>query len=154
MQVTKDKVVSFHYTLTLDSGDVVDSSSGKAPLSFLVDSGQIIPGLEKEMLGLEIGDKKSVKVQPEEGYGLSEEQLIQTIERNQIPDSLELKVGEMLRGQSEDGQVVEGKVVFIDDQKVKIDFNHPLANQVLNFDVEIVDVRDATAEELSHGHAH
>ena len=154
MQVTKDKVVSFHYTLTLDSGDVVDSSSGKAPLSFLVDSGQIIPGLEKEMLGLEVGDKKSVKVQPEEGYGLSEEQLIQTIERNQIPDSLELKVGEMLRGQSEDGQVVEGKVVFIDDQKVKIDFNHPLANQVLNFDVEIVDVRDATAEELSHGHAH
>jgi FKBP-type peptidyl-prolyl cis-trans isomerase SlyD len=154
MQVAESKVVAFQYTLTLESGEVIDSSEGKDPLSFLVNSGQIIPGLEKELIGLAAGDKKVVKVEPEEGYGVTDENLVQVIQRSQIPDSVDLKVGEMLRGQSEDGHVVEGKVIFLDEQEAKIDFNHPLADKVLNFDVEIVTVRDASAEELEHGHAH
>ena len=105
-------------------------------------------------MGMTAGDKKNVTVQPEEGYGRSDENLVQEIQRSQIPDSVDLKMGEMLRGQSEDGHVVEGKVVFLDDQTVKIDFNHPLADKVLAFDVEIVSVRDASEEEMSHGHAH
>ncbi len=154
MQVEQNKVVSFHYTLTLDSGEVADTSRGREPLNFLVGSGQIIPGLETELLGLGAGDKKIVKVQPEDAYGVQDSRLVQTIDRSQIPDSVDLQMGEMLRGQSEDGSIVEGKVVALDDQTVQIDFNHPLADQVLTFDVEIVDVRDASPEELAHGHVH
>jgi len=154
MQIADKKVVSFHYKLTLDTGDVADSSEGKAPLNFMVGSGQIIPGLEKELLGMSAGEKKIVNVQPEEGYGVKDDRLVQTIERSQIPDSVDLKLGETLRGQSEDGHVVEGVIAAIDGDAVKIDFNHPLADKVLTFDVEIVDIRDASAEELAHGHAH
>lgn len=154
MQIAEKKVVSFHYKLTLDDGEIADSSEGKAPLSFLVGGGQIIPGLEKELLGMSAGDKKVVSVQPEEGYGVKSDQLVQTIDRNQIPDSVDLKVGETLSGQSEDGHVVEGVVAAIDGDAVEIDFNHPLADKVLTFDVEIVDVREPSAEELAHGHAH
>lgn len=154
MQVAEKKVVSFHYTLKLDTGEVADSSEGKTPLNFLVGGGQIIPGLEKELLGMNSGENKIVQVQPAEGYGAKDDRLVQTIEREQIPDSVDLKVGETLRGQSEDGHVVEGVVAAIDGNTVKIDFNHPLADKVLTFDVEIVDVRDATEEELAHGHAH
>ncbi len=154
MQVAEKKVVSFHYTLKLDTGKVADSSEGKEPLNFLVGGGQIIPGLEKELIGMSAGDKKVVNVPPEEGYGVKDEHLVQTIDRNQIPDSVDLKVGETLSGQSEDGHVVEGVVAAIDGNVVEIDFNHPLADKVLTFDVEIVEVRDASAEELAHGHAH
>lgn len=154
MQAAENKVVSFHYKLTLDSGEVVDTSEGKDPLNFLVNSGQIIPGLEKELIGMAAGDKKVLKVSPEEGYGVKDEDLVQTINRSDIPDSVELAVGEILRGENDDGHVVEGKVIFLDDQIVKIDFNHPLADEALTFDVEITTVRDASEEELAHGHAH
>ena len=154
MQAAENKVVSFHYKLTLDSGEVVDTSEGKDPLNFLVNSGQIIPGLEKELIGMAAGDKKVLKVSPEEGYGVKDEDLVQTINRSDIPDSVELAVGGILRGENDDGHVVEGKVIFLDDQIVKIDFNHPLADEALTFDVEITTVRDASEEELAHGHAH
>ena len=154
MQIADKKVVSFHYTLKLDTGKVADSSEGKAPLDFMVGVGQIIPGLEKELLGMSVGDKKVVNVQPEEGYGVKDNRLVQTIERSQIPDSVDLKLGETLRGESEDGHVVEGVIAAIDGDAVKIDFNHPLADKELTFDVEIVDIREASAEELAHGHAH
>ncbi len=154
MQVEQNKVVSFHYTLTLDSGEVADTSRGRQPLDFLVGGGQIIPGLESELLGLAAGDKKIVKVQPEDAYGVKDARLVQVVEKSRIPGSVDLQIGEMLRGQSEDGSIVEGKVVAMDDQTVQIDFNHPLADQVLTFDIEIVDIRDASPEELAHGHAH
>lgn len=154
MTIEKDKVVSFHYTLKLDSGEVADSSMNREPLNFLVGNGQIIPGLENEMLGMSAGDKKVVTVQPENAYGKKDPALVQTVGRENIPDSINVEVGERLQGQSTDGHVVQGEIVNMDENSVDIDFNHPLADEVLTFDIEIVDVRDASAEELSHGHAH
>ncbi len=154
MVIEKDKVVAFNYKLTLDSGEVVDSSEGRDPLSFLVGAGQIIPGLEDEMIGMQVGDTKEVKVEPEKGYGEKDDRLVQTINRSQVPDSVDLELDMVLRGQSESGEVVEGKVVGLEDDSVEIDFNHPLAGEPLTFDIEIVDIREASPEEISHGHAH
>ena len=154
MVIEKDKVVSFNYKLTLNTGEVVDSSEGREPLAFLVGAGQIIPGLETEMMGMQVGDEKEVKVEPEQAYGEKDERLVQSISRTQVPDSVDLELGLVLRGQSESGEVVEGKVVDLKENEVEIDFNHPLAGEPLNFDIEIVDIRDASPEEISHGHAH
>lgn len=154
MTIEKNKVVALHYTLTLNSGEIADSSAGGDPLSFLVGGGQIIPGLEDELLGLVKGDKKIITVQPEDAYGVKSKKLVQTIERDQIPDSVTIQIGERLQGQSDDGHIVEGEIVAVDEKNVRIDFNHPLADKVLTFDVEIVDIRDASPEELAHGHAH
>ena len=154
MKVEKDKVVSMHYTLALDSGDVIDSSEGREPLQFIYGRGMIIPGLEKELSSLEKGDKKAVQVQPEEGYGLVNDQLVQTIKRSQLPPDIELKEGITLTGKNEQGQQFNVVVKSFDDENVVIDMNHPLAGKVLNFETEIVDVRKASAEELDHGHVH
>ena len=154
MRVEKDKVVAIHYTLTLDSGEEVDTSQTRGPLRFLVGHGQIIPGLENALMDLQVGDKKTVKVQPEEGYGMRETALIQTIEREAIPAEIELFEGLVLRGQNESGDIIEGVVKSLNDETVTIDFNHPLAGEVLTFETEVVDIRDATPEELEHGHVH
>jgi len=154
MTIEKNKVVSFHYTLTLDTGEIADTSDGSEPLKFLVGGNQIIPGLEDELLGMSKGDQKTITVQPEHAYGQKDDKLIQSVDRKQIPDSLQLVVGEQLQGQTAEGHVVQGEIIDVGDQYVKIDFNHPLADKILTFDVEIVDVRDASSEELQHGHAH
>lgn len=151
MQIEKDMVVTMHYELTLDSGEVIDSSQGREPLQFIFGHGMIIPGLEKELLSLKTGDKKSVTVQPEEGYGLVNEQLIQTVSRTQLPPDMELKEGMVLTGKNEQGQQFEVGVKSFNDSEVVIDMNHPLAGKVLNFKTDIIDIRPATAEELNHG---
>ncbi len=154
MQVEKDKVVAIHYKLTLDSGEVVDSSEDREPLNFLVGHGQIIPGLEKELIGMKIGEKKSVQVDSKEGYGERDEELVQIVDRNQIPDNIELKEGLVLRANKDNGDIVEFTVQSFDEEKVVFDLNHPLAGETLNFDTEIITIRDATDEEISHGHVH
>jgi len=154
MQIAQDMVVSMHYTLTIDTGDVIDSSEGREPLQFIYGHGMIIPGLEKELLSLKTGDKKSVTVQPEEGYGLVNEQLTQTVSRDQLPPDLEIKEGMSLTGRNEQGQQFEVLIKSVTDSDVVIDMNHPLAGKVLNFETEIVDIRTASSEELDHGHVH
>ena len=154
MQVEKNMVVAFHYTLTLDSGEVVDSSEGREPLNFLVGYGQIIPGLEKELIGMKAGEKKAVKVESKEGYGERDEELVQTVPRDQIPDNIELTEGLVLRANKEDGDIIEFTVKSFDESKVVFDLNHPLAGETLNFDTEVVNIRDATEQEISHGHVH
>lgn len=154
MKVENNKVVSFHYTLTLANGEAVDSSVGRDPLSIIVGAQQIIPGLEKELIGMEVGDTKDVVVQPEEGYGQKRDDLIHIVEKERIPNGNDLQVGETIRAQGSGGDIFEGQVIETDADKVKIDFNHPLAGEVLNFATEIVEVRAATEEELAHGHVH
>ncbi|MBU0711093.1 peptidylprolyl isomerase [bacterium] len=154
MQIAKDMVVAMHYTLTLDSGDVIDSSTDREPLQFIYGHGMIIPGLEKELSALKIGDKKSVTIQPEEGYGLVNEQLTQTVSREQLPSDLELKQGMSLTGCNEKGRQFEVNVKSFTDSDVVIDMNHPLAGKVLTFETEIVEIREASSEELDHGHVH
>jgi FKBP-type peptidyl-prolyl cis-trans isomerase SlyD len=154
MKIENNKIISFHYTLTLDSGEIIDSSDGKDPLTVLIGGNQIIPGLEKELIGLAVGDKKDVKVQPEEGYGTTVDDLIHRVEKTRLPNAADMKIGEMLRAQGENDEIFEGVVIAIDEEIISIDFNHPLAGKILNFATEIVEVRDSTEEERSHGHAH
>jgi FKBP-type peptidyl-prolyl cis-trans isomerase SlyD len=146
------QVISFHYTLTGPKGETIDSSESKEPLTFLVGGGQIIPGLEKEILTMKVGDKKKVPVASDEAYGPRMEQLVLDIPKEKLPQG-EIKEGMQFQAQGE----LAGRpltVVKMTDTHATLDANHPLAGVDLNFDVEITEIREATKEETEHGHAH
>lgn len=152
--IISDKcVASFHYTLTDNDGKVLDSSEGQEPLAYLHGAQNIVPGLEKELAGKTVGDKVSVRVPPAEGYGEKDDQLIQELPRSMFGGIDNIEAGMAFQAQTEHGmQVVE--VINVEGDTVTIDGNHPLAGIDLNFEVEITEVRDATTEELEHGHVH
>lgn len=155
LAVADNMVVSLDYTLRLDDGQVVDSSEGREPLLFLHGRGQIVPGLEKELYGMEIGEMKKVAVSPAEGYGEADDDAFQLYPRDIFPNDMELTEGMGLHMRdTESGQVVEAYIYEIRNDGVVLDFNHPLAGETLYFDVKIAGVRPATNEELAHGHAH
>ncbi|MEC7121044.1 MAG: peptidylprolyl isomerase [Pseudomonadota bacterium] len=150
--IQKDQVVSFHYTLTDEQGTVIDKSDGQ-PLVYLHGANNIIPGLENALVGKVAGDKLQVSVAPEDGYGEYQPEMVQEVPRQMFQGVDQIQVGMQFQAQTDDGiQVVTVKDVT--DESVFVDGNHPLAGQSLNFDVEIVDVRAASEEELQHGHAH
>lgn len=153
MEIAKDRVVSFDYTLTLAGGQVVDSSKGKQPLAYLHGRGQIIPGLENHLTGKQKGDQVNVTIPPEQAYGQRNPKLIQMAPKSAFQGAAQIVPGMQFQGNTNQGPRLI-TVVKVEGENVTIDANHPLAGQTLNFDVTIVDVRDATAEELSHGHAH
>ena len=154
MKVGKDKVVLMHYTLKNDAGDVIDSSDGADPLPFLPGHGNIIPGLESALEGSNVGDKLDVSIEPEEGYGERVKDAIQEIPSSALKDIDEVKVGMQLESQDQDGNAFLVNVIKIEDDKITVDANHPLAGQTLHFSVSIESIRKAEAEELSHGHVH
>jgi len=154
MKVGKDKVVLMHYTLKNDAGDVIDSSDGAEPLPFLQGHGNIISGLESALEGSKVGDKLDVSIEPEEGYGLRMKDAIQEIPSSALKDVDEVKVGMQLQSQDKDGNAFLVTVTKIEDDKITVDGNHPLAGQTLHFSVSIESIRKAEAEELSHGHVH
>ena len=153
MQIADNKIVLIHYTLSNLDDEVMDSSAGGEPLAYLHGKGSIVPGLEKELLGKKAGDKVKVEVSPEEGYGELNEELIQEVERAAFEGVEAIEVGMRFMAQTAWGQqpVV---VTAVTEETVIVDGNHPLADQSLKFDVEVVEVRDASEEELEHGHAH
>lgn len=153
MQIAERTVASFHYTLTNDNGAVVDSSQGREPLTYLHGVGNIVPGLEKAMLGRSIGDAFNVIVAPEEGYGVANDMLIQVVPREAFQGVDDLEVGMQFQAQTGQGglSVVIAK---IEGDLVTVDGNHPLAGQNLNFAIEITEVREASVEEVLHGHVH
>ncbi len=153
MRVESRKVVKIDYTLTNPAGTVIDTSTGGEPLPYLHGAGNIIPGLEAALDGKETGDAVNVTIQPDQAYGLRDVNLIQDVPRNRFPANVDIKAGTQFQANTPQGARVV-TVVSADENSVKIDANHPLAGMPLNFDVKIVEVRDATAEELSHGHAH
>ena len=154
MKVGKDKVVLMHYTLKNDTGDVIDSSDGADPLPFLQGHGNIIPGLESALEGSKVGDKLDVSIKPEEGYGERMKDAIQEIPSSALKGVEEVKVGMQLQSQDKDGNAFLVNVTKIEDDKITVDANHPLAGQTLHFSVSIESIRKAEAEELSHGHVH
>ena len=154
MKVGKDKVVLMHYTLKNDAGDVIDSSDGADPLPFLQGHGNIIPGLESALEGSKVGDKLDVSIKPEEGYGERMKDAIQEIPSSALQGVDEVKVGMQLQSQDKDGNAFLVTVTKIEDDKITVDGNHPLAGQTLHFSVSIESIRKAEAEELSHGHVH
>ena len=147
-------VVSIHYALTDDDGTAIDSSEGQEPLTFLHGAGNIIPGLENALTGKVQGDSLAVKVEPADGYGVVNDQLIHTVPKSAFQGVETVEAGMAFEAQGPDGQAQHIVVKEVKGDDVIIDANHPLAGITLNFDVEIVTVREPTAEELDHGHAH
>ncbi len=153
MNISNNCVASFHYTLTDSTGKVLDSSEGQEPLSYLHGAGNIIPGLEKALVGKTVGDKLNVSVAAAEAYGERDDSMVQQLDSSMFSGIDQIEVGMEFHAETEHGlQVVT--VTNVDGDQVTIDGNHPLAGVDLNFDVEVTDVREATEEEISHGHAH
>jgi FKBP-type peptidyl-prolyl cis-trans isomerase SlyD len=148
------RVVSFHYTLKDKSGKQLDSSSGAEPMTYMEGSGQIIPGLESAIKDMKTGDKKHVEVKAQEAYGERDKELIFDVPRSQFPAGEEVEVGMKFRAGSPDEPSPVFTVTSITDKAVSVDGNHPLAGEDLFFDVEITEMREATEEEVQHGHAH
>ena len=152
--IGKNSVVSLTYTLTDDAGKVLDSSDGSKPMLYLHGSGQIVPGLEKALVGKAEGDALKVKVEPAEAYGEVIPNGVKTIERAAFEGVDVVEVGMAFEAQAPDGSAQHIMVTKVEGDNVTIDINHPLAGVALNFDVKIESVRDATKEELEHGHSH
>lgn len=151
--VADDVVVSLEYKLTVD-GEVVDSTEGDEPLQFIQGHQNIIPGLERELAGMEIGDSKKVVVPPAQAYGEVDPGNIIDVPRNEFPAEIPLDPGTELEVKNADGEVLSATISAVSKETVKLDFNHPLAGKELFFDVTVVDLRSATEEELAHGHVH
>jgi len=146
-------VVSMDYKLTVD-GEVLDSSDKEGPLQFLAGYGNIIPGLEREMMGMKIGDSKDVVVQPADGYGEFDDEAFMDVPRTEFPDDMKFEEGMELHITDDEDQHQTAFVSGFDDTTVHLDFNHPLAGAELHFSVKVVALREPTDEELEHGHAH
>ena len=153
MIVEKDKAVSFHYTLKNADGEQMETSREKEPMSYLHGANNIIPGLEKTMEGHEVNDEFSVTVEPEEAYGVRNENNVQRVPMKRLKGIGKVSVGQVLNLQTNQGQV-QVTVLKVGRFNVDVDGNHPLAGQALTFDVEITDIREASAEELEHKHVH
>ena len=147
------KVIGFHYTLKNDEGEVLDSSDGRDPMLYLAGSGQILPALDLVMQPLAVGEKKSVSLSAKDGYGEVNPALKQNVKLAQFPPGTDVKPGLQFRAGNEPSSPMF-RVMNVLGEEVFIDGNHPLAGVNLNFDVEITESREATAEELEHGHAH
>jgi FKBP-type peptidyl-prolyl cis-trans isomerase SlyD len=152
-QVANNLAVSIDYKLTVD-GELIDSSEGDGPLDYLHGHENIIPGLERELTGMKIGEQKNVSVAPEDGYGVVDEGALLDVPRSEFPDEVPLKVGIELEVTDEEGDMLFATIAEVGDKVVKLDTNHPLAGKTLDFDVTIVDLRQASDEEISHGHVH
>ncbi len=139
LAVTKGKKVSMEYTLTVE-GKVVDSSEGKAPLSFVQGTGQIISGLERQLEGLVVGDEKIVVVSPKEGYGEINPEAYREVPKTSLPPQMQPQVGMILQMSSPDGQRYPALVREVKADSIIVDFNHPLAGKVLNFKIKIVSI--------------
>ena len=153
MQIEANSVVTLHYTLKDNDGKVIDQSDDGSFL-YLHGAMNIIPGLEKALTGKAAGDTFEVSVSPEEGYGVKEAERIQEVPKEMFEGSEEIVVGTQFHAQSPDGQAVVVTVAEVKDEVVVIDGNHALAGVDLNFDVKVMDVREASEEEISHGHVH
>ena len=143
--IENGKLVTLHYTGTLEDGQVFDTSEGKDPLSFVVGEKKMIPGFEKNILGMQVGEEKEFTLQPEEAYGQYNEQLKQKVPRANIPQDIEVKIGTMLALKDPQGRMFPAKVIEIAGEEVVLDLNHMLAGKTLTFKVKIVSIADAAA---------
>lgn len=152
-EITDGLVVSLNYVLTVD-GEILAETEDGDPMEYLHGAQEILPGLEVALTGKQVGDKFSVTLAPEDAYGEYDEEDVEEIDRADIPNVDELEVGMVVEVEDEDGYAYMAQVQEIGPKVVVLDFNPPLAGKTLTYDVEVVAVREATAEELEHGHAH
>lgn len=154
MKIANGSVVGIDYSLHLGDGQVVDASQPGAPLTYLHGEGQIVPGLEAALEGMDVGGKKQVVVAPAQGYGEHDPRGVQEVPRGAFPPDFEPEVGMELTAEGQNGEPVPFAIRDVKPESVTIDLNHPLAGKTLHFDVTVREVRVATPEESSHGHAH
>jgi FKBP-type peptidyl-prolyl cis-trans isomerase SlyD len=153
-QMVQDNlVVSMEYTLSVD-GEIVASADSNDPIQFIQGMGNIIPGLEREINGMTIGESKNITLTPEDGYGEYDDEAFAEVPRDEIPDNVPLEIGTALEMEDEEGNYLEAVIDEIADDYVVLDFNHPLAGQELHFAIKVIALRDATEEELEHQHVH
>jgi len=143
MVIKNGSTVSVHYTLTVD-GEVADTSEGRDVLKYSHGKGEMIPGFEKELAGMEKGEKKSFELSPEDGYGVRSDEAIKKVPREAFKELDGLMAGMVVGLQSPDGQELQAMVTGLSDKEVTLDLNHPLAGKNLNFEVEVVEVEDAS----------
>ncbi len=153
MNVAENKVVGMHYTVKDDEGQVLDTSEGRDALVYLHGSGSIVPGLESALTGKETGEEVTVTLEPSQAYGERNEQLVQEVPKTAFEGVDDLEVGMRFQAQTSEGPMPI-RIAQIQDDKVTVDANHELAGKRLHFDVSIESIRDATQEEIDHGHAH
>ncbi len=154
MLIGHNKVVRIDYTLTTDADEVIDSSEGGEPLAYLHGARNIIPGLETALEGRKAGESLSVRIEPADAYGERDDRLVQMVPREMFEDSAEIQVGMQFHSADPEGHVTVVTVTHATEDTVTVDANHPLAGVPLTFAVKVVEVRDATPEELEHGHVH
>jgi FKBP-type peptidyl-prolyl cis-trans isomerase SlyD len=154
MKVGKGSVVGIDYSLHLGDGNVIDRSSPGELLSYIQGEGNIVPGLERALEGLSVGDARQVVVAPEDGYGPHDPQGMQEVPRDAFPAELKPEVGMQLTARGPQGEAVPFTVTDVKLESVVVDLNHPLAGKTLHFDITVREVRAATADELEHGHVH
>ncbi len=154
MKIAENSVASFHYTLTNGAGELVDSSREGKPLPYLHGANNIVQGLEEALEGKQVGDKLQVEVPPHKGYGEYMEEMVQQVEREMFSEIYTLEVGMQFHAEGDSGQQHVVTITAVDGDKVSVDGNHDLAGETLNFDVEVMAIREATADELSAGHIH
>jgi FKBP-type peptidyl-prolyl cis-trans isomerase SlyD len=150
MLITKDKVVAIDYCLKNSAGDVLDSSQDSEPLEYLHGHNSMIPGLEKELEGKKDNDSFKVVVNPEDGYGVYDANLQMIVPRENFPEGVEISVGSQFEAESPGGPIPV-LVTNVTDEHITVDANHPLAGEKLFFDIKVISVRDATADEIENG---
>ena len=153
MQIADKMVVTIDYTLKDDNGTILDNST-EGNFAYLHGANNIIPGLENALTGKSAGDELEVSVSPAEGYGEHNETMIQAVPRDMFDSEQEIEVGMQFHAQSPEGEMIVVTVTDIEGDDITVDGNHPLAGVNLNFGVKVIDIREASAEEIEHGHVH
>jgi FKBP-type peptidyl-prolyl cis-trans isomerase SlyD len=153
MKIADDKVVGIHYTLKDSDGTTIDSSEGRDPLYYLHGYGQLVPGLEDELEDKALNEKFNLKVKPEDAYGEYNKELVYVLDKSKFPDPEKVEIGMTFTSKTKEGEF-NLNVINVEGDNVTLDANHPLAGRELDFDVEVVEIRDATKEEIDHEHVH
>ncbi|MCB9666175.1 MAG: peptidylprolyl isomerase [Alphaproteobacteria bacterium] len=153
LDIGPDRVVSFSYVLRDDEGAVLDDSQGQA-FDYLHGHANIVPGLEKQLLGRKVGEEVAAVVPPEEGYGIYRDDAVESVHRSAFPKDMDLQVGMPLRAENADGTAMMLWVEKIQGARVTVSANHPLAGKTLHFAVKVLGIREALPEEVAHGHVH
>jgi FKBP-type peptidyl-prolyl cis-trans isomerase SlyD len=154
MPLKSNQVVTMNFILKDDAGNVLDSTEGNEPFSFISGGNQILPKLEEKVGEMLIGSKKEVVLNPEDGYGIYQEDAVRIVKRTEFPEDIEIGKGMSFLAKSPQGKDMQFLVKEINGDDIMVDFNHPLAGKILHFNLELLNLRDATQEELDHGHVH
>jgi len=154
MPIEANKVVTMNFTLTDETGNVLDSTDSGGPFSYISGKGMVLPKLEEAVSGMIIGTKKQLKLEAKDGYGEYNDDAVQAVRKENFPEDFVLEAGMEYMASNPDGVQMPFIITNVEEETITVDFNHPLAGKNLNFDLELLDVREATPEELSHGHVH